>query len=111
MKVKPGLSWKPPDVWDDRIMGCMPRKATNRAWKQPKVEKYDVVNKAGKEPFNKPFDIKHVVTEFQVFPDEFCSCSGPISSLFLFLHFGMVIYILCHRMLEVCNLLFDFTGG
>lgn len=27
-----------------------------------------------------------------------------------FFPFGMVMYILCHCMLEVCNLLFDFTG-
>lgn len=28
-----------------------------------------------------------------------------------FLPFEMVIYILCHFMLEACNLLLDFTGG
>ena len=29
-------------------------------------------------------------------------------TMFLFLHFGMVMYILCHYMLEVCDLLFHF---
>ena len=28
--------------------------------------------------------------------------------ILLFLHFGKVIYILCHYMLEVCDLLFGF---
>lgn len=28
-----------------------------------------------------------------------------------FLLFGMVMYILCHHMLEVSNMFFDFTGG
>ena len=38
---------------------------------------------------------------------------SSISSLFPFLPFGMVMYILCHYMLEVCELLFyfDFIEG
>lgn len=29
----------------------------------------------------------------------------------LFIPFGIIMYILCHCMLEVCNLLFEFTRG
>ena len=31
-------------------------------------------------------------------------------SMLPFLHFGTVMYILCHDMLEVCDLLFDSIG-
>lgn len=47
-----------------------------------------------------------------VCPASFCSCCVPVSPHYdPTLLFGMVMYILCHCVGEVCDLLFDFSGG
>lgn len=60
----------------------------------------------GRTDPSKPFITKHGAMGFGVFPDEFQSCFG---SFFFFnyvviLPSGMVIFILCHYILEMYNL-------
>lgn len=57
---------------------------------------------------SEPFDMRCGATGFGVCPVDFQSCFGP--SFAPFPPFAMVLYILSHRMLEVCNLTFAFTG-
>lgn len=42
---KAGLDWRPQDVGDASVMGCLLR-ATKREWNQPKSENCVTVNKA-----------------------------------------------------------------
>ena len=53
-------------------------------------------------------------TELGIFPAGFWCCLFQyFLSMFPHLSFGMLMYIRCHCMLEVCDLLFDFDflGG
>lgn len=56
-------------------------------------------------------DIRHVDTELGDCLASFRSCFDPVF-FFTPLHFGMVVYILCHCTLELSDLLsdFGFTG-
>ena len=91
-------------------MGYLPRRDTNREYNQPTRKKSVVVHRA--EQSWRPeehFDTRHGDAEFGFCPAGFWSCFGPVFSRFVpLLSFGMVMYILCHYMLEVCDLLFDF---
>ena len=78
VKAKPGLSWRPQNIEDDRAMGYLPRKVANREWNQPKRKKCAAVNKA--ERIWRPemcFDIRHEDSEFGVCPACFWSFFGP----------------------------------
>lgn len=110
MKEKSGLQWNLQDVQDAKALGHLPRRAANGA-NQP-MKKCVVVNKAGRsrrreEPFNKAFTTKHRETECGVYLPAF-SLSWVLT-MSLSLSFGMAMYALCHCVLDICNLLFDFT--
>lgn len=78
----------------------------SQEWNQPKQKKFTRVNKAERGwKSGRHFDIRHGGAEFEVCPAGFSSSS---SYFVLFPPFWMVIYILCHCMLEVCDLLFHF---
>jgi hypothetical protein len=91
-------------------MGYLPRKAAIREWSKPKRKKCVAVNKAEESwKSEEPFDFKNGNEVFGVCSAGFWSCFGPvfISSLVLpSLHFGMIMYVLCHLMLELCDLFF-----
>lgn len=80
------------------------------AWNQPKRVKYITFSKACKsERDEECFDIRHEDVEFEVCPDGFQSCFGSVFPMFpslLLLPFKMTMYILCHCMLEVSDLVF-----
>lgn len=102
--LKPGLPWIPQGVRDSRATGHLPPpQYANRDWNEPepKREKCVAVNKAERNwRSEEHFDIRYGDAEFGVCPVGFQS----FLSMFPFLPFGMVIYIL----LEVCDLLFYF---
>ena len=43
--VKPKLTWSPQDVKNARATGCLPKKADNRKWNQPRRKKFLAINK------------------------------------------------------------------
>lgn len=47
-----------------------------------------------------PFDIRHIVTGFRIYPAGFQSCFGLVFSMSPFLPFGMLMYIFC---VTICN--------
>ena len=86
------------------------RKAANREWNQPKRKKCVGGNKAKRSwRSEESFDIRHEDAEFGVCPAGF---QLYLNQYFLTMSpslcFGMVMSILCHCMLEVCDMLFDF---
>ena len=114
MKAKPGLSWRPQNIEDDRAMGYLPRKVANREWNQPKRKQCTAVNKDERSwRYEEHFDIRHGEAEFGVCPAGFGLVLVQIFfTMILFLPFGIVMYILCHCMLEIHDLVFhfDFTA-
>lgn len=82
---------------------------------QPKGEKYAADSKAGEAVPSKPFKTKVPETRlgatgFAILQAKTQTCSVfpphvPIPPL------EMVMYILCHEMLDVCNFIFNITGG
>ena len=54
------------------------------------------------------FDIRLGDITFGVFSACLGSCFSPVFSHYSLLPFGIVLYTLCHYMLEVCDLLFLF---
>ena len=110
VKLKPGLPWRTQDVRDARVVGYLPRRAANREWNQPKRKKCAAVSKAELSwRSEEHLDIRHGDAEFGVCPAGFQSCFVPV-----FPHcaplatFWNVMYVLCHYMLGVCDLLFLF---
>lgn len=96
-------------------MGYPPRTAANRVCNQPKRETQITINNAGRSWSSEEcFDIRHGDAEFGVFPAGFFGLALVCYFLAMLpsLHFRMVMYILilCHFMLEACDLIFDFTG-
>ena len=80
-------------------------------WNQFKRKKCVVVNKAiWNYRSEEHFDIRHGDAEFGICPAVF---SLALIQCFLTMSpsqcFRMVMYILCHYMMEVCDLLFDFA--
>lgn len=47
----------------------------------------------------------HGVVEFHICPAGYCL---DLVQYFITMSYGIVMYILCHSMLEVCDLLFDY---
>ena len=103
------ISLETPRYWRSQNHAT-PAKERCRQGVEPAQEtkKHAAVNKAERSWRSKEhFDIRHGGAEFGVCPAVFC----PVFLQILF-PFGMVIYILCYYMLEVCDMLFkfDFTG-
>lgn len=99
-----------PRCWDARHL---PRSSANRLWKQARREKYVAVNRAGRSWRSEEVTLT-LDMEMQNF--EFALLTFGLALVQCFhtmLPFGMVIYILCHCMLEVCYGLFyfDFTSA
>ena len=97
------------------LWGYLPRRAADREGNQLKTKKCAAVNTAGRT-----WDLKSAVTsntEMQNLGFSLPALGLDLIQYFLtvlpFLHFGMIMCILCHCMLKVCDLLFafDFTGG
>lgn len=104
VKLKPGLSWRTQVVRDARVMGYLWRRAANREWKQPKTKECAAVSKAEQSWRSEGcFAIRHGDAEFSVSLYPVFSHYSPIPA------FGIVIYSLCHYMLEICDLLFYFN--
>ena len=94
-------------------MGCLKRIAANREWNQPKREKYVAVSKAERSWRSKEhFALTLGDIESGISSARCQACFGPVFPDYV-LPFEMVMCILCHFMLEVCDLPFhfDFTGG
>ena len=90
-------------------MQHLPRRDADGVEPAQERKKHAAVNRAERSWRSKEhFDIRHGGVGFGVCPAVFC----PVFLHILF-PFGMVMYILCYCMLEVCDLLFkfDFTGG
>ena len=108
VKGKPGLPWRPQDVKDARAMGYLPRRAAKRKWEQPRREKCAVVNRGGKSR-----ELKSMLTsdvEMQSWESAQLVFALALVQYLLTvlssLQFGMVMDILCHCILEVCDLFF-----
>lgn len=113
MKGKPGCTGDPklleiPEPW----MGCLPRKAANREWNQPKTEKQDTVNKEGRwREIGRALRKRREVTGFGGCPAGFQSRSGPVSPHHApCLLLGMTISILCHCVWKYVIFLLSLQG-
>ena len=89
-------------------MGYLLRRDANRVWSQPKRKKCVVINKAERiwrsEQY---FDIRHGDIKLEVCLVSFWFVLVQYLLMLLhFLLFEMVIYIMCHCTLEVCDLHF-----
>jgi hypothetical protein len=91
-------------------MRCLPRKATNKMWNQLKRKKCVAVKKAERSWRSEVHtDIRHGVAMFKVCSAGFWSCLVQYFLTVLpSIHSGMLMYILCHYMLEVHDLFFFF---
>ena len=88
-------------------MGYLLKKAANREWDQLKREKCVAVNKAERKwSYEECFYIRYGDIDW-----EFAQLGFGLALVQYFLTMlplGMVMYVLCYCMLEVCNLLFHF---
>ena len=106
MKLKPGLPWRTEDIREARALGYLLRSTSDREWNHPRRKKCVAVHKAeGSWTSEELFDIRHGDAEFGVGLASFQSCFATILPS---LCFGMIMYILCYYIWEVCGLLFDF---
>ena len=89
---------------------CIVKRAANREWNQSKRKKCVAVNKAKRSWRSE----EELVSDMEMQSLEFSPLVFHLAlvlyffAIFSSLHFGMVMYILYHYMLEVCDLLFDF---
>ena len=108
LKVKSGLPWRPQDVRDARAVGYLLRRAATREWNQLKREKCAAITPAERSWSSEEcFDIRQ---KYRIYSEGFCYCFGQYYlTMSPFLPFG----IICHCILKVCDLLFDFhfMGG
>ena len=82
VKVKPGLGWKPQDAGNARVLGYLPRKATDREWNQTKTKKCTVVNNTEKSwRREEHFDTRYRDAESGVCQAGFGLASPSVSSL------------------------------
>lgn len=105
----------PQDTGDATVIGDLQRQAANGVWKKPKKETCVAANKAERNGILKnvltlDIHMKSMEYSWLVFCLAFVQYILTILSSLLF---GMSMLILCHSMLEVCNLDFDFVfkGG
>ena len=93
-----------PEPWD------LLRRAANREWNQPKRKKCAAVNKAERSwRSEERFDIRHGDAVWSL-SSWLSVCLWSSISLPCLLPYvlGVVMYILYHYMLKVCDMLFDF---
>lgn len=110
--LTPGLPWRTQDVGDTRAMVYLSRKAANREWNSPKERSVLQSTK-----LTGVGDLKSVLTsDMEMQSLEFVQLIFSLTLVQYFLTmppslcFGMVMNILCHYMLEVCDLYFGFIG-
>jgi hypothetical protein len=98
VKVKPGLPWRPQDVGDAIVVGCLPRRAANKEWNQTKTEKHFAVNKAERIWNSEEcLDIRHGDAEFGDCPAGFQS---PLIQYFLTLFPFLLVAVLLYTLLD-----------
>lgn len=97
--MKPRLDWRHQDVGDAQDMGYLPRRAAKRNQNQLKREKYVAVNNKLESTLTSYMEMQNLDFVFLVFSHTLVQ---------YFLPFGMVMSILCHCMLEACNMSFGF---
>lgn len=110
MKLKTVLPCRPQDAGDGRATGYLLRKAAKREWEQAKER--SVLNSTKLKGVG---DLKIILTsDMKIQILEFVQLASRLALVQYFLtmlpslSFGMVMYILCHCMFKVCDLLFDF---
>ena len=110
-EVETWIAFETPRCQRARAVGYLLRKATHKEWNQPKRKKYVAVNKE-----ENTGDLKNILTsDMQPQSLEFFQLVFSLVFVQRFLtmipslHFVMVMYILCHYMLEVCDFLFFFN--
>lgn len=98
------------DDEDARVARYMPRRAANRVWNHTRERiTFQSIKLKGVE------DLKSILTsDMKMQSLEFAQIVLGLAlaqyfCLLPFLLCGMVIYILCHYILKVCDLLFDFN--
>ena len=109
-KIRPGLPWRSQDGGDARAVGSLPRRAADRSGTSPRER--SVLQSTKLKGVG---DLRSILTsDMEMQSLEFAQ---PVFSLALaqhflailpFLRFEMAMYILCHYMLEVCDLFLDF---
>jgi len=67
-----------------------------------------VVSKTGREEPSKTLDIRHLTTDLKVYPAGFKSCLIQYFLIIFIPPFEIVMYTLCHCVLEVHNLFSEF---
>ena len=103
MKLKPGLPWRPQNAEEALL-----KRAVNREWTSPRES--SVLQSIKVEEVGDPkLALTSDLVEFGVCPAGFSlALVQYFLSMIPFLHFRMVMYILCYCVLEVCDLLFHF---
>ena len=108
VKLKGRLCWRYQDIGGTRTARCLPRCAADKEWNQADREVYG--SQQNWKQHSKPFDIIDLQDVEFVLLGFGLAFWSRISSLCLpFQPFGKVLYILCHCILEVYNLLFSFV--
>lgn len=79
-----------------------------RKWKQPKSECF-AVSESGRAKSSKPLTSDMRLQDLKCALPGFGLALAPPRALFF--PFGMVMYIMCKSVLDVYDLLFDYTGG
>ena len=97
------------EMSDPRAVQYLPKRGEDQFFNQAKRERCVAVYKAEMNWRSLHFDIRHRDADFGV-------CTAGFGLALIqhsppFFPFGMVMYILCHYMLEVCNLPFEFQRG
>lgn len=100
------------DVEGARVMGYLPMRAAT--WSRTSQrEKCAANSKNGRTELSKPFDIWHQTWSYRIGNFPCWVLVLPLSNMFSLcpqcLPFGTVMHILYHCVLEVDDLLFDFT--
>ena len=114
MKMKPGFHQRFQDAGDVRAVGYQPRRAEDQVWNQPKRDKCIAVMKLQDWRAEAFSNIRHGDAEYGVCLLVFgLALAQYFLTMFPFLPFGIIMYFLCHYMLEKYDLLFDFDfiGG
>lgn len=97
--MKPGLPWRPQDAEDARVVGYMPRRASDQVWNQPNRKKCVAVLKT---TLASDIEIQNVNSALLVFRH---AVVQSFLTVLPFLPFQIVIYSLCHCMLDVVCIL------
>ena len=112
VKVKPGLPWRSQDVRDESVMEYLQRRTLTGSGTSPREGSVLLSTKP-----NGFGDVERILTlDMEMHSWEFVQLVFSLAVVQYFLamlpplNFGRVIYTLCHYMLKVCDLLFDFDS-